>query len=95
MTKVIALDYDGTFTTNPSFWLEFIKLASIAGYQVIGVTMRYPSEIDSNFMVYRNAIELVVFTSRQAKKPYVEKCGLDVDIWIDDRPDFILTDALS
>lgn len=80
---LIALDYDGTFTHDPKFWVHFVSLAKIAGHEVICVTMRYRHE----------AIDMpceVIYTSRKAKGPYMESLGRKPDVWIDDAPHWIL-----
>lgn len=41
---LIALDYDGTFTEDPTLWVSFIAMAQAHGHDVIGVTMRYEFE---------------------------------------------------
>lgn len=82
----IALDYDRTFTLDPTLWLEFLRLAQSAGHEVVCVTMRYSHE----------RIELpveVVYTGRQAKGPFMESVGRHVDVWIDDMPQCILYGA--
>lgn len=89
---VISLDYDKTYTLLPDMWLDFVKNAP-PKVKIYCITMRYPEEGDS--MDSRlTALVPVIFTSRQAKRKYVEiNEGLHVDIWIDDEPNWILTDS--
>lgn len=64
-------------------WNAWISMAKASGHEVICVTMRYPSE----------TIEMpceVIYTSRQAKAPFMRDLGRYPDIWIDDMPHFIL-----
>jgi hypothetical protein len=78
----IAIDYDGTYTADPKLWNVFIAHAEQAGHEVTCVTMRYPHE----------TIEMpckVVYTSRRAKAK-----AFDADIWIDDKPHWLLQDSL-
>jgi hypothetical protein len=82
---LIALDYDGTYTADPSLWDRFIQSVKDRGHRIICVTMRYPEE-----PIEPIGID-VVYTSRQAKKPYLESIGTRVNIWIDDNPHWILT----
>jgi len=89
---VIALDYDGTCTTNIPFWAKFIALADAAGYHVLLVTMRTPEEcahIDPRISSQCDIIP----TSRKAKREFLDELDIDPVIWIDDQPDFILMDA--
>jgi hypothetical protein len=91
MTKLlIALDYDNTYTADSVLFDIFVQLARSKGYKVHVVTMRHESEpINLNC-----AVDKVHYTDRKAKKPYMDAKGLSVDIWIDDRPDFILNNAI-
>lgn len=92
---VIALDIDGTYTEDIKMWDAFIKLAQSAGHNVIICTMRYHGGQYGN-IESKELIEIftdvcpIYFTGRQAKKPYMEALGINVDIWIDDTPEWIL-----
>lgn len=90
---LIALDYDGTITTNIPFWVNFIKLAEAAGYAVAIVTMRYPSEKSSMDQRILDACPWVITTERRAKKEFCALFGVHPAIWIDDNPFWILMDA--
>lgn len=87
---LIALDYDKTYTADPELWDAFIKNAVFRGHKVICITMRrYPEEqIKSWYME-------IVYTDRKAKKKYAETNGYAVDIWIDDKPAWILEDHFA
>jgi hypothetical protein len=93
----IALDYDGTFTARPTQWLAFIELMRSVGDTVYIVTMRYESEcnglrgsVDSRL---RERLVPFICTARAAKKPFCEKLGIPIDIWIDDHPEAVHNDA--
>lgn len=91
---IISLDYDDTFTKDPVFWSQFIKLANEHGHMVYGVTMRYPEECrDPAFIDYANKVNTVFPTSRKGKKEFMSDVGIWIDVWIDDRPEFILNDS--
>lgn len=83
----IALDYDGTYSEDPVFWDLVVILARQFKHEVRLVTMRRPDE----------AISLpgteVVYTSRQAKVPYCKERGIEVDVWIDDSPHWLLSNS--
>ena len=87
---LIALDYDGTYTVAPSLWNSFIKSARDRGHEVHVVTMRAECEP----IIMGADVDRVHYTDRKAKIAYMQERGLFVQIWIDDRPDFILSDAL-
>ena len=40
-----ALDYDGTYTSDPALWLSWATQAIKHGHGVYLVTMRYPNEL--------------------------------------------------
>ncbi len=84
----IGLDYDGTYTAAPSLWKAFIKMALLEGHEVVCVTMRFPQEaIDVPCPVY--------YTGRRAKVAWAAENGLDIGIWIDDSPHWLLFGAAA
>lgn len=86
---IIALDYDGTYTADSGLWDDFIRAARKNLHQVHIVTMRHESE-----PVRLGAkVDRIHYTDRKAKRAYMELRGIQVQIWIDDRPEFILMPA--
>ena len=86
---IIALDYDGTYTADPELWDMFIFTAHQRGHQVHLVTMRHESEpVRMGEQPAR-----IHYTDRKAKLPYMMAQGIEVQIWVDDRPDFVLLSA--
>ena len=86
---IIALDYDGTYTADPALWDTFIQVAHLRGHQVHIVTMRHESEP----VCVREMPDRIHYTDRRAKKLFMEQLCINVQIWVDDRPDFILHSA--
>jgi hypothetical protein len=88
--KVIGVDFDETISDNTEGWLNVLLLLERIGYHVVIVTWRKPTEwpTDLDFLVDRGF--KVYYTSRQAKKQYMEQQGIKVSIWIDDNPFAIL-----
>lgn len=86
---IVALDYDGTYTADPSLWDAFIRAARARMHEVHLVTMRHESEP----VRLGEQVDRVHYTDRKAKRPYMQALGLSVQIWIDDMPDFILGSA--
>ncbi len=80
----IALDYDDCYTTDPVLWDGFIDLCKTRGHSVTIVTMRYPTEPIGGL------VDTVIYTSRKAKLKYCADRGREFDIWIDDKPHWIL-----
>jgi hypothetical protein len=82
----LSLDYDNTFTRDPAMWTRFVEDAVKRGHDVVCVTMRRPEE----------AIEMpcpVIYTSRAAKQPFCVEHGHQIDVWIDDAPNWLLNDG--
>jgi len=86
---LIALDYDDTYTTDPTLWDAFVAQAQARGHEVHIVTMRAPTEV----VRVGATVNRIHYTDRKAKRPYMYALGLHVQIWIDDRPDFVVADA--
>jgi hypothetical protein len=87
---IIALDYDKTYTADPSLWNIFIDTARVHGHEIICITMRYPHEKITAF----DDIE-IYYTCRYAKLQWAKKNNIHVDIWIDDKPEWLFDNAAS
>lgn len=87
---IIALDYDNTYTADQQLWNNFILDAQHRGHVVICVTMRRPDEPVT--VSWKHSMP-VYYTSRKAKKKFIEDLGITPAIWIDDSPLWILADA--
>ncbi|MFW9871700.1 MAG: hypothetical protein ACFFG0_01270 [Candidatus Thorarchaeota archaeon] len=89
---LIALDYDFTYTEDPSLWDSFIDLATSKGHSIICVTMRYENE----GIILKRTIGKkceIVFTGRKAKLNFLKELNIEPDVWIDDTPKWIYEDA--
>ena len=81
---VIALDYDGTYTEDPDLWNDFIASALGRGHEVVFVTGRFGIEKIRN-VPFGIPIH---YTGLRCKANYMEEAGIDVDIIIDDNPEY-------
>lgn len=88
----IAIDYDDTYTRDPATWDEVIDTFQAAGHMVYCVTMRNVNE-SADVMDSIGKKVPVFVTDRKAKRAFMFAHGIRIDVWIDDRPDFILMDA--
>lgn len=82
--KIIALDYDNTFTGDEVLWRGFIESAQARGHLVICVTFRHatmPVETNPNIEVF--------YSGGRPKAEFMHEQGLRPDIWIDDIPELI------
>ena len=95
----ISLDYDNTYTRDPVYWNQFIDLSARSGHSVYCVTMRYNHQWEADEVI--NSIGLKIgkdncyFTNRKNKKEFMFGKNISIDVWIDDNPFFIYTDASS
>ena len=85
-----GLDFDDTFTADPSLWAAFCDAAFHRGHHVILVTAR--RDTDENRETINEAMQAVklklpiIFAALGSKLHAVEKRGTKVSIWIDDDP---------
>lgn len=88
----IALDYDGTYTRDPTMWAQFIELARGLGHEVVCVTQRFeddPEECLPEMPCH------VFYTNRQPKARVLRLLGCSIDIWIDDNPQWVFASPPS
>lgn len=91
---LIALDYDGTYTLDPDFWNEFIKMVISKGHKIICATMRYDNQLESSDVLNSLGKSCqVIFTGRNAKKEFLANINIYPDVWIDDNPMWLYTDG--
>lgn len=95
-SKIIALDFDHTYTTDPELWDLFIETARARGHTVIIATMRIEGMEEARILSFGldKKVDDIIYTNRLAKKPALENLNISVDIWIDDMPLWILNDSL-
>lgn len=85
---ILALDYDDTFTLDPDFWLEVVRVARERGHIVQIVTRRFPTGNHGAIKV--DGID-VIYTSDRPKRQHLERNGLPKPhVWIDDGPEGII-----
>lgn len=84
----IAIDFDGTYSADPTLWDAFITHAKSRGHKVICVTAR--RETEENVAECDVPGVLTYFTSLSPKDWYMRERGIVVDIWVDDDPKVIV-----
>lgn len=91
MNKTIAIDFDHTWTADPSLWNLFHKFATERGHRIIMVTARQFGTI-SEAEAKRNSLPKampIIYTGGKLKEEHAMRLGYKVDIWIDDMPGMI------
>lgn len=83
--KIISIDYDDTYTSDPELYELFIKQARARGHYVVMVTYRNQ---DKHPIDDVQGIE-IFYTNGMLKADYMRTIDLSPDIWIDDMPEII------
>lgn len=88
----IALDYDDTYTKDPTLWNKFINLVRSRHHEIVICTCR--GTLYNEDMIFPSNM-IIYYTSGKSKKPYMESIGIKIDVWIDDCPEMLLDVPLS
>lgn len=91
--RTIALDFDGTYTSDPELWDQWIRIATSRGHRVLCVTFRPTDKMEKVHATIGQVIgvENCICTNGKYKKEYTSDNNIQVDIWIDDIPETIVT----
>lgn len=88
----ISLDYDETYTEDPECWNEVINVFKKYGHRVFCISAR--SENMDNRIELESVLDIPVFlTGHKSKRDFAKLNDLDIDVWIDDRPEAVLKDT--
>ena len=92
----IAIDFDQTSTANPALWKNFIVEAKeMWGYEVVCVTGRSDEgQWGNEVREALNGLIPIVFAGHLWKRDAAEKAGYQIDIWIDDNPEYVAKQTL-
>jgi hypothetical protein len=87
----IALDYDLTYSLDPTFWRMFIGNAAARRHEVRIVTIRDERHDRTEPLIALEQQLPVIYTRGVAKRFWcAHHAQWTPDIWIDDRPETIL-----
>lgn len=89
----VALDWDDTYTRDPQMWNDIIGIMQHAGHTVYCVTMRAAAEGRAVKEALESRVDGIFFTARRAKRDFMNSRGINIDVWIDDSPAFVLMNA--
>lgn len=78
----INIDYDGTYTSNPDMWDEIIETMHKHGCKVYCITKRY-GKLDER------KPQVPIINAMKSKLEASKATGIDIDVWIDDKPQSI------
>jgi hypothetical protein len=84
-----AIDFDGTFTADPSLFRRLVATIRNAGHEVRIVTMRNSdSRLDIVAMAGQH-VDGIICTDGKPKRAAAAASGYRPHIWIDDMPETI------
>jgi HK97 family phage portal protein len=89
----ISVDFDRTFAADPQLWGEFARKAVADGNRVVMISRRPEAdreEVISSLGDYAEAFsDVLLVGSDTLKDDAAQAAGIDVDVWVDDSPQFI------
>ena len=89
----ISLDYDDTFTAAPGLWRSWILDAASRGHRILCISRR--DDTDENRAAVSASFDglpidqTILCGPRTQKRDAARAAELEVDVWIDDRPEGI------
>jgi hypothetical protein len=81
----IAIDYDDTYTLSPDLWDQIINLLITADHKVYCVTKRHEHLADD----IKKIMRVPIIFAKKSKMEAVNREGIKIDVWIDDKPQSI------
>lgn len=93
MSLNIAIDYDDTFTADPAAIAALANLMRGYGHHVMLVSCRRNTEENVDQIMeslhQHHCMMPIYLTGLGAKRPFMEGHAVNVDIWIDDKPESV------
>lgn len=91
---LFGIDFDGTFAADPALFHSFLDLLTARGHKAVIVTGR--TKPTGRYGLKEFEVEVVtkgrlpiVYAGMEFKRLAATEAGYNVDIWIDDNPEFI------
>jgi hypothetical protein len=93
----ISVDFDRTFSADPRLWGEFARKAVADGNRVVMISRRPEADrevVVSSLGDYAEAFsDVLLVGSDTLKDDAAQAAGIDVDVWVDDSPQFIRSES--
>ena len=91
----ISIDFDETFSKDPTMWGEFATKSAADGNTVVMITRR--EDTPENQAIVEGALgkyaeaftEVLLIGAAMQKADGAKAAGINVDVWIDDSPETI------
>lgn len=95
----ISIDYDQTFTAAPGLWRSFIADATGRGARVVCITRREDTEANRAELAAAfdgvDVAETILAGPDSSKRAAAAAASVQVDIWIDDKPETVVDAGAS
>lgn len=86
----IAIDFDGTFAEDPGMFGDIVQCMQDHGHKVYIVTNRLERQKKFVEEVVLSECEAsIIYAGAVPKAYYMKEQGIDIDLWIDDKPESI------
>jgi hydroxymethylpyrimidine pyrophosphatase-like HAD family hydrolase len=82
----IGIDYDGTWTEDPGFWNQVVRIGQNRGHRFVMVTARSRGSDDMLRGDLPADLPIVYTAGRELKQKAALQAGHHVDTWIDGMP---------
>ncbi|WP_287602060.1 hypothetical protein [Thiothrix sp.] len=91
---LLSLDYDNTWTAAPDLWQGMVEAFKADGHRFVCVTSRKETAANKKALGESIGVHMqIVYCDGKPKAETAKKAGFVPDIWIDDRPETINSQA--
>jgi HK97 family phage prohead protease len=92
-TLTVSIDYDDTFSAAPGMWRSWILDAATRGHRILCISRREDTDANrGELLVAFQGLpvdKVILCGPKTQKRAAAQAAGLEVDVWIDDRPEAI------
>lgn len=89
----IGVDFDGTFAADPETFRKVVKTFQDAGHVCVLITNR-GKEWGAEVEELVDNLMPIVFAGTSTKRWAAVRAGYDIDVWIDDNPQWVDEEGL-
>jgi len=87
--RLIALDYDDTFSLAPEAWAASMAPLKAAGFVIWGVTLRNRHQV-IDCAHYKGLCDVILYCAGNGKRALLETIAGGAAVWVDDKPEYIV-----
>lgn len=89
---VFAFDFDNTISRDPEGFLKIMHTLEMRGHVCYVVTARLSTMYPDDLNFLKDKGYRVFFTELKAKRKYMQDQGIEIDVWVDDKPEAVYQD---